>query len=50
MCCEPWNNGEPDGECPACGEPTVEGEAAKGCYWSPKECNTCGSAPCDGSC
>ena len=50
MCCSQWDEGKPDGECPDCGEPTVDGLAAKGCDYSPVCCTTCGDRPCDGSC
>lgn len=50
MCCESWDYGKPDGECPICGTPTVDGEAATGCVYSPVECELCGARPCDGSC
>ena len=50
MCSDPWDRGEPDGVCPDCGEETVEGEAATGCYYSPETCKTCGARPCDWSC
>ena len=50
MCCDGWDYGEPDGICPDCGEPTVDGKAATGCFYSPVICETCGAAPCDGSC
>jgi hypothetical protein len=50
MCCDSWNNGTPNGECPDCGAPTVDGEAATGCHYSPVSCETCGDAPCDDSC
>jgi hypothetical protein len=50
MCCDEWNTGEPNGECSDCGEPTVDGHAAKGCNYSPVICESCGSAPCDQSC
>lgn len=50
MCSEPYDNGEPNGECPECGEPTVDGESAYGCFYSPVVCKTCGSKPCDESC
>lgn len=51
-CCEGWNNGEENvnGVCPDCGEPTVDGEAVKGCHHSSVLCETCGDAPCDESC
>ena len=52
MCSEGWY--EPDesvnGECSSCGGPTVDGSAQSGCDWSPIDCDTCGSAPCDESC
>lgn len=53
MCCCPkeWDESELiDGECPACGEPTVDGEAYEACGYSPVECKMCGYASCDGSC
>lgn len=50
MCCDDWDLGTPNGECPDCGEDTVDGEAAYGCGYSPVVCDTCESAPCDGSC
>lgn len=52
MCSDGWNypDSEVDGECPDCGMPTVGGTAQYGCHYSPVECETCESAPCDGSC
>jgi len=51
-CCDGW--WEPDeavnGECPACGGPTVDGSAQSGCNYSPCICEVCGDRPCDGSC
>lgn len=50
-CCErQGEEGEPDEECPDCGEPTVDGESISVCGYSPIACHTCGNAPCDGSC
>jgi len=53
-CCSPWDLTEDgdkvNGECPDCGEDTVDGDAAYGCTYSPVQCKTCGSAPCDLSC
>lgn len=49
-CCDGWDFGEPDGECPDCGAPTQEGAAVTGCNWSIVICETCGDAPCDESC
>lgn len=52
-CCDgiEWEKDDkPDGVCPACGEPTLEGQAWEVCNYSPIECHTCGDAPCDGSC
>jgi hypothetical protein len=51
-CCDGWSSlvSEINGECPDCGYPTVDGDAASGCYYSPVICKTCGYAPCDGSC
>lgn len=50
MCCDPWDYGKPDGERPKCGTPTVDGQAAEGCNYSPVICDVCGDAPCDLSC
>lgn len=50
MCCDAWNEGKPNGECPKCGAPTVDGIAATGCNYSPVQCDKCGDAPCDQSC
>jgi len=41
---------EVNGICPDCGEPTVDGDSARGCGYSPLVCETCGDRPCDGSC
>lgn len=51
-CCDGWAYpiDEVDGLCQDCGWPTVDGEAASGCYWSPLSCSTCGHKQCDGSC
>ena len=52
MCCagNEYNKDEIDGECPDCGEPTVDGDAYESCYYSSVECKTCNWKPCDGSC
>lgn len=52
MCSEGWyhSDSEVNGECPDCGQPTVNGESQYGCYYSEVECETCGSRPCNGSC
>ncbi|MCK9279169.1 MAG: hypothetical protein M0P71_00880 [Melioribacteraceae bacterium] len=50
MCSESYDLGEPNGECPECGEPTVDGKAASGCECSPETCPTCHATPCDESC
>jgi hypothetical protein len=53
MCCEPHGFDDEnliDGECPECGNPTVDGEAFDVCGYSPIICDTCGCAPCDQSC
>ena len=53
MCCDSWELYEGDGvvgECPDCGEETIDGSARYGCHYSPVVCETCGSAPCDLSC
>lgn len=40
-----------NGECPECGSPTLNGDAAYiDCVWSPESCGTCGQCECDGSC
>ena len=53
-CCDPFENyedkNEVNGECPDCGTPTVNGQAAYGCAWSPVDCDTCGHKKCDFSC
>ena len=43
FCCDGWSSEESgvDGECPECGYPTVGGDAASGCNWSPVYCNIC---------
>lgn len=54
MCCDGWNHtkqAKEIKECPDCGgEVDQDGDALVGCFWSPYECRTCGSRPCDGSC
>lgn len=53
MCCDGWclEKGEvANGICPECGEETLDGVATSGCNYSPVICDTCGDAPCDGSC
>ena len=51
MCCDAiGEEGEPNGECPDCGEPTVDGRSKEICGYSPLACPTCESRPCDGSC
>ncbi len=52
MCCEPndYREDEINGECPDCGNPTVDDDAFESCSYSPEECETCGWRPCDGSC
>lgn len=51
MCCDnSGEEGEPDGVCPDCGEPTVDGYTKDHCNYSPLACETCGWAPCDQSC
>lgn len=61
MCADGWEI-EPDqrlgetwGECPECGERVVidasgDMSASTGCNYSPRQCELCGSAPCDQSC
>ena len=51
-CSEGWSSkaNEVNGECPDCGYPTVDGEAASGCDWSPISCETCGHRQCTGAC
>jgi hypothetical protein len=51
MCCDGWNDSKlANGRCESCDEPTIDGVAAVGCYWSPEICEDCGSRPCDESC
>lgn len=51
-CSDGWSTPISDinGECPDCGHPTIDGDAASGCFYSPVECQTCGHAPCNGFC
>lgn len=51
-CCEPMDFKEEqiNGKCPDCGSPTVDSQAFEQCGYSPVECETCNSKPCDGSC
>lgn len=50
MCCDGWET-TAVGECPDCGGDVDEdGAASDGCNYSPCDCETCGSRPCDGSC
>jgi hypothetical protein len=51
-CCSGWKEDDDkvNGQCPDCGEFTVDGAAKEGCDYSPVDCETCGSAPCDQSC
>ena len=52
MCSDGWSpeGEEINGECPDCGEDTIDGFAPSGCNYSPTQCDTCGDAPCDQSC
>lgn len=55
MCCSDiWDYrkrpDKPTGECSECGEPLYDGEPGASCTYSPVACETCGDAPCDGSC
>jgi len=52
MCCSTsgYSKNEIDGVCPDCGEDTCNGNAFESCSYSPVQCETCGSAPCDESC
>jgi hypothetical protein len=52
MCCAntDYKLKDINGECPDCGEPTVDGNAYDRCDYSPEVCKTCGWAPCDESC
>lgn len=51
-CCDGWSSedDEVNGECPECGMPTVDGDAACGCNWSSISCDVCGHRACDGAC
>jgi DNA-directed RNA polymerase subunit RPC12/RpoP len=61
MCADGWDitpdteAGELWGECPDCGEKVIvypwgEIEAATGCNYGTRQCDLCGSRPCDQSC
>lgn len=52
MCCSNTNfkPEDIDGECPDCGDPTVDGNSYDCCTYSPTLCETCRNAPCDQSC
>ena len=52
MCCEPCGSDLPEaGDCPDCGGPVdIDGDTKQACAYSPVDCETCGSAPCDDSC
>ena len=54
MCADAWYNycdeAEINGECPDCGEKTVDGEAAEGCNYGRDKCETCGGSPCSRYC
>lgn len=52
MCCagRKFEREEIDGTFPDCGKESVGGEAYDSCAYSSKQCETCGYAPCDGSC
>lgn len=51
MCCDNCgDDGEANGECPECGEPTVDGFTKDCCNYSPICCKECQWTPCDGSC
>ena len=51
-CCSPsgYEPKEINGKCPACGEPTIDGDAFENCSYSPTICKECGHSPCDQSC
>jgi hypothetical protein len=51
-CCSPsgYAKEEINGECPECGNPTIDEDAYEACSYSPVECKECGWAPCDNSC
>ena len=55
MCCEPsgYDENQINGECPDCGEPTVDGDAFYYCGYEPQDdddCHTCGTKYCTGYC
>ena len=52
MCCASsgYKEEEINGECPDCGNETVDGDAYECCSYSPAECETCDWSPCDLSC
>lgn len=45
-----YSGEKPNGECPDCGEPTIDGNAVESCSYSPQTCETCDCRPCDQSC
>ena len=51
-CCSPneYEEKEINGKCPACHEPTVDGDAFEQCLYAEVICEICGHAPCDQSC
>ena len=51
-CADGWSSVDQDvnGVCPDCDTPTVDGQAAYGCWYSPISCEICGHRQCDGSC
>jgi hypothetical protein len=51
-CCDYWSTpvDEVNGICPECEHPTVDGDAASGCHYSPTSCGICGHQRCDQYC
>jgi hypothetical protein len=52
MCCDNrTDNPKKAGVCPDCdGDVDADGDSLDICNYSPVVCETCGNAPCDGSC
>ena len=52
-CWDDWHlkvDQEPNGDCPDCGVPTLDGFACEGCHRAQVVCYTCGYAPCEVDC
>lgn len=45
-----YDEDDVDGECPYCGAPMIDDQAAEQCSGSECHCDYCGDSPCDGGC